>query len=148
VEKIQRSALVHFSATQMFQLVDDIARYPEFVPYCQSAEILSRAQDKVSATLVVAKSGIAKSFSTENTLVEQHTIHIKLLNGPFKYLQGSWHFKALSESACKVELELEYEFKNKLASLAFAKIFNQLTQSMVSAFTERAGVIYKHTSIS
>ncbi len=142
MERIKRSALVNYSTHQMYQLVDDIEKYPEFVPYCQGAEIIQREDQQVSATLRVSKSGIAKSFSTQNRLTPFDRIDMQLLNGPFKYLSGSWHFIALAEDACKIELDLEYEFSHKLASLAFAQIFNQLTQSMVNAFTERARNIY------
>jgi ribosome-associated toxin RatA of RatAB toxin-antitoxin module len=142
VERIKRSALIAYSAEQMYRLVDDIERYSEFVPFCKESTIIERNNDVVSAKLLVSKSGIAKSFSTTNTLVPYQSIHMELLNGPFKYLSGDWYFKALSEDACKIELDLEYEFSNKLASIAFSKIFNQLVQSMVTAFTERAQSIY------
>jgi len=142
VERIKRSALVPYSVQQMYQLVDDIEKYPEFVPYCKKAEIIQRAPLEVSATLEISKSGIAKSFSTKNTLRPHEHIQMQLLNGPFKYLRGGWHFKALSENACKIELDLEYEFSHRLASIAFAKLFNQLVQSMVGAFTERAEKVY------
>lgn len=143
MERIKRSALIAYSAEQMYRLVDDIEKYPEFVPYCKESEIIERSAEIVSAKLLVSKSGIAKSFSTTNTLTPFKSIHMELLNGPFKYLSGGWSFKALSEDACKIELDLEYEFSNKLASIAFSKIFNQLVQSMVTAFTERAQTIYK-----
>lgn len=142
MEKIKRSALVPYSAKQMYLLVDDIEKYPEFVPYCKNAEIILREQQQVSATLHVSKSGIAKSFSTKNDLYPYERIQMQLLNGPFKYLNGNWRFIPLSEEACKIELDLEYEFTHKLASIAFAKIFNQLAQSMVTAFTKRAEEIY------
>ncbi|TQV87226.1 type II toxin-antitoxin system RatA family toxin [Aliikangiella coralliicola] len=126
----------------MYQLVDDIEKYPEFVPYCKKSQIHSRSEAKVSATLEVAKSGIAKSFTTQNLLTPHQCIEMTLVDGPFKHLKGGWHFTPLSEEACKIELNLEFEFANKLASFAFANIFNQLVQSMVTAFTERAEKIY------
>lgn len=142
MENIKRSALVPYSAEKMYQLVDDIERYPEFVPYCKKAIELSREDASVSAELEVAKSGIAKSFSTRNTLVPGKLISMELIDGPFKYLKGDWRFTPLSESACKIELDLSFEFSNKLASIAFTSIFNQLIQSMVAAFTERAEQVY------
>lgn len=142
MQQINRSALVPFSTEQMFRLVDDIEQYPEFVPYCKQAKIIQRTNNRVSATLEIAKSGIAKSLSTENTLVPFEKIEMRLLNGPFKQLSGVWLFTPLTENACKIELSLEFEFANKLASLAFAGIFNQLTLSMVGAFTQRAKEVY------
>ena len=131
-----------FSVEQMFQLVDDIESYPEFVPYCTKAQIINRSENQVSATLEISKKGFAKSFSTENTIINNQTINMQLIDGPFNHLNGVWHFLPLDDNACKIELELEFEFSNKLASMAFAGIFKQLTHSMVNAFTERAQVIY------
>lgn len=142
VEKIKRSALVAYSSEQMYMLVDDVEKYPEFVPFCKESKIIQRDSQSVSATLMVAKSGIAKSFSTKNSLQPFEHIQMELLNGPFKSLSGVWSFKELSENACKIELDLQYEFSSKLTSLAFSKIFNQLAKSMISAFTQRATSIY------
>lgn len=142
MSNISRSALVNFSTEQMFNLVDDIESYQSFVPFCKSSKILSRTDNVVTAELLVSKSGIAKSFSTRNQLNKPHSIEMSLLDGPFSQLSGGWKFTSLSESACKIELDLEFEFSNKLATLAFAKIFNLLIESMVSAFTKRAEQIY------
>lgn len=142
MEQIKRSALVNYSSQQMYQLVDDIENYSQFLPYCSYSTTIERKQDEVLATLEVAKSGMAKSFSTKNTLKPFESIKITLLNGPFKYLNGEWRFTALSSAACKIELDLEFEFSNKLASIAFTRIFKKLTQSMVAAFVERAQTIY------
>ncbi len=142
MQNITRSALVPFSAQQMFELVDDIDSYQSFVPYCQESVVLERIDNQVTAKLLVAKSGLAKSFTTKNTLQAYNKIDMHLVDGPFSHLSGGWRFIPLSESACKIELDLDFEFSNKLASLAFSKIFNKLVQSMVSAFTERAEKIY------
>lgn len=142
MENIKRSALVPYSAEQMYRLVDDIESYPAFVPYCKKATELERTTDSVSAELEVAKSGIAKSFATKNQLQPNQCISMELLDGPFKYLKGDWQFIPLSDNACKIELDLSFEFSSKLASIAFTSIFNQLIQSMVAAFTERAQQVY------
>ena len=142
MKNICRSALVPFSAKQMYQLVDDIDSYNNFVPYCQESKVLERNKQQVTATLQVAKSGIAKSFTTRNTLEPYDFIGMELIDGPFSHLSGGWRFTALSDSACKIELDLNFEFSNQLTTLAFSKIFNKLVQSMVSAFTSRAEKIY------
>ncbi len=142
MQQILRSALVPYSAQQMYQLIDDIDRYPEFVPYCQSTKIIERLPNQVTAELVVAKSGFAKSFTTRNTLQANQAIRMDLVDGPFKHLSGDWKLTALSDSACKIELDIQFEFSNKLASMAFTSVFNQLVQSMVTAFTSRAEQIY------
>jgi len=126
----------------MFQLVNDIDNYHLFVPYCQQSSVIERNQQQVTAKLQVAKSGIAKSFTTRNSLQEDTLIKMELVDGPFSHLSGNWTFTPLSDSACKIELDLNFEFSNKLATLAFSKIFNKLVQSMVAAFTQRAEKIY------
>ncbi len=142
MQNICRSALVPFSAEQMYELVDDIDNYKSFVPYCRESTVLDRNSQQVTAKLQVAKSGLAKSFTTVNTLEPFEFIRMELIDGPFSHLSGGWRFTALSDSACKIELDLNFEFSNKLTSLAFSKVFNKLVQSMVSAFTKRAEKIY------
>ncbi len=142
MQKITRSALVQYSSQQMFELVEDINSYKQFVPYCQDSKILEKQLDQVTAQLVVAKSGIAKSFTTINSLHPHQLIKMALVDGPFSHLSGTWKFIPLSPSACKIELDIEFDFSNKLTSLAFSKIFNKLISSMVSAFTERAEKVY------
>lgn len=142
MQQICRSALVPYSIQQMYQLIDDIDHYHLFVPHCQSAEVLQRTESEVVAKLVVAKSGFAKSFTTKNALLPPSSITMTLVDGPFRHLTGDWKLTELSASACKIELDLQFEFSNKLTSLAFSSMFNQLVQSMVSAFTERAEQVY------
>jgi len=142
MEHIRRSALVHFSAQQMFDLVDDIESYQTFVPHCESSKVIDRNDNQVIGELMVAKSGVAKSFTTKNLLDAPNSIQMELVDGPFSHLSGKWVFTPLSEQACKIELDLIFEFSNKLATVIFAKIFSQLLESMVSAFTERAEKVY------
>jgi ribosome-associated toxin RatA of RatAB toxin-antitoxin module len=142
MQKISRSALINFSAEQMYQLVNDIEKYHQFVPYCQSSKILCRSETEVTAELLVSKSGLAKSFTTKNRLNFPRSIEMELVDGPFSHLSGGWKFIALSKMASKIELDLSFEFSNKLTSLAFSGIFNKLMESMVSAFIARAEDIY------
>lgn len=139
---VNRSALVMFSASQMYDLVNDVASYPEFLPGCVGSRIVSADGNKMVASVDVAKAGITKTFTTENTLVLNERVEMRLVDGPFKKLQGGWTFLALDDTACKVALDLDFEFSNKLAELAFGKIFNELAANMVSAFTQRAKVVY------
>lgn len=139
---VQKSALVKFSAQQMFDLVDNIEAYPEFLPWCGSSRILSRSPEIVEAELVIAKAGFHKSFATRNKIDEGGRIYISLLNGPFTSLEGMWNFMPLREDACKISLDLEFEMSGKLAALAFGAVFNQICNTMVSSFTERAKHVY------
>lgn len=146
MEKISRSALIPFSCEKMFHLVNDVEKYSEFLPYCKSSVIIKSAPQKIVARLLVAKGVIEKSFSTENILVPCQRIQMRLVDGPFKHLQGEWIFTPLSDQACKIELNLQFEFANQLSALAFAKIFNQLVEKMVAAFCQRAEKIYGSTA--
>ena len=139
---IQKSALVKFSAQQMFDLVNDIEAYPEFLPWCSGSRILKREDDIVEAELVISKGAFKKSFSTRNRIDKGRRMTVSLLNGPFSHLEGTWDFIPLREDASKISLDLEFEMSGKLASLAFGAIFNQICNTMVSSFTARAKEVY------
>jgi ribosome-associated toxin RatA of RatAB toxin-antitoxin module len=141
--QISRSALVMFSAQQMYDLVNDVSKYPEFLPNCSGAKIHNHTAHCMSASVEISKAGMRKWFSTENTLTDGQAIEMKLLDGPFKTLAGGWRFTALDEKACKVSLELDFEFTNKLVELAFGKVFNEVANNMVKAFTQRAKQVYQ-----
>lgn len=140
---ITRSALVSFSALEMFDLVNDVASYPQFLPGCIGASILSQAANEMVASVEIEKFGIRKSFVTRNRLIVGESISMELVEGPFKQLSGGWKFSSLSETASKVELSLQFEFTNKLVELAFGKVFNELAVNMVSAFSTRAKQVYQ-----
>ncbi|MGR9043919.1 MAG: type II toxin-antitoxin system RatA family toxin [Gammaproteobacteria bacterium] len=139
---VKKSALVRYSAHQMFDLVDDIEAYPQFLPWCEGSRILRREGDIVEAELLIAKGGFKKSFATRNKSDPGGRITIALLNGPFSYLEGQWNFMPLREDASKISLDLEFEMSGKLASLAFGAVFNQICNTMVSSFTQRAKEVY------
>ncbi|RHW75558.1 type II toxin-antitoxin system RatA family toxin [Colwellia sp. RSH04] len=139
---ISRSALVMHSVDQMFDLINDIAKYPEFLPDCNDSKVIACDGNTVTAALLVSKGGLSKWFTTKNTLISNEQIHLDLVNGPFRKLQGNWTFTPLSEDSCKVCLELEYEFSNKVVSFAFGKVFNHFSNSLVQVFTQRAKHVY------
>ena len=139
---ISRSALVMHSVDQMYKLINDIPEYPNFLPDCDGSKVISKDDKSVTAALLVAKGGLSKWFTTKNTLISNEKIHLSLVDGPFKKLEGYWLLTPLSDDACKVSLELEYEFSNKLVSLAFGKVFGHFSNSLVKVFTQRAKEIY------
>ncbi|MBY5921837.1 SRPBCC family protein [Ferrimonas balearica] len=141
--EINRSALVRFSATQMYALVNDVAAYPQFLPGCVGSEVHHADESEMRASVSVRKAGIAQTFTTRNSLVTDSEIAMALESGPFKELQGVWRFLPLREDACKVELSLNFEFSNALVEKAFGKVFNDLAQNMVQAFSERAKEVYR-----
>ncbi|MEZ8258833.1 MULTISPECIES: SRPBCC family protein [Vibrio] len=140
--KVTRSALVSFSADQMFSLVNDVARYPEFLPGCSGSRVIESSDSTMVASVDVSKAGISKTFTTSNRMADGAEILMELVDGPFKKLEGGWYFTPLDDQACKVELKLEFEFSSRMIEMAFGKIFNELTSNMVSAFTQRAKQVY------
>lgn len=142
MSQISRSALVPYSAEQMYRLVNDVNSYPQFLPGCTGSRVLDASNDQMTASVDVSKAGISKTFVTRNTLTDNQSIHMQLVDGPFRKLSGGWRFTPLSEEACKVELNLDFEFTNMLVELAFGRVFKELASSMVQAFTQRAKEVY------
>ncbi len=139
---VRKSALVKFSAQQMFDLVNDIESYPKFLPWCTGSRIIKREGDTVEAELIISKGGFNIAFSTRNKIDNGSKMTVSLLSGPFSSLEGTWNFIPLREDASKISLDLEFEIAGKLASLAFGTVFNQICNTMVTSFTDRAKEVY------
>lgn len=140
---LNRSALVPYSPAEMFALVDDIESYPKFLPWCRATEIHSRDTDEVYATIEIARGAIHKSFTTHNRMQKNKIIEMRLIKGPFHHLEGFWRFDPIGENeGCRVSLAMEFEFSNRLISLAFGPIFSEITASLVDSFCNRAKDCY------
>lgn len=140
---IKRSALVHYSPAEMYQLVNNVADYAAFLPWCRSSEVKSESDTEMVASVEIAKGVLNKTFTTHNQLQQGQRIDLQLVNGPFKKLSGYWQFDALkTENACRVNLELEFEFDNAMMSIAAKPIFTQIANSLVDSFCKRAVEIY------
>jgi ribosome-associated toxin RatA of RatAB toxin-antitoxin module len=144
VTTVNKSALVRFPAHLMYELVADVAAYPQFLPWCSASRILRQSGDVVDAELDISKAGFHKSFATRNTLIAPQEIRMSLLEGPFSHLEGVWTFTPLRADASKISLDLEFEMSGTLANLAFGALFNQICNTMVSAFCDRAKVLYNY----
>lgn len=140
--QIERTVLVPYSCQQMFDLVNDIPAYPEFIPGCSDARILQQEGQHIDAELAISKAGFEQKFATRNYLVEPSRIDMQLLSGPFKSLQGGWRFEPMDSDACKVILHLDFEFSSRMLQFAFGKIFNEVNRRMVDAFAQRAKTVY------
>ena len=127
---IHRSALVSYSAQEMFDLVADIPSYPKFLPWCGGARVLSQEADAVIAAIDIAYHGVHKTFTTRNLLQHGKMMEIRLLDGPFSYLQGFWRFAALDESASRISLDLEFEITNRLVGAVLTPVFSSLATRM------------------
>jgi coenzyme Q-binding protein COQ10 len=139
---IHRSALVPYSARQMFELVADIPSYPKFLPWCGGARIVSTQEDEVIAAIDIAYSGVHKTFSTRNLLQRNKVMEIRLLEGPFSHLQGLWQFLPLDEHECKISLNLEFEVANKIVGLVLTPVFSNIANQLVDRFHQRAADLY------
>lgn len=139
---IHKSVLVPYSPAEMFALVDGIDRYPEFLPWCKAARVLSRSDDEVRATLSLSKGGVEKSFTTCNRNQKNKMIEVRLEEGPFQHLQGFWRFDALGDDGCKVLLDLEFEFASRVLRMVIGPVFNQVANSLVDSFQKRAVDVY------
>lgn len=142
MRKVSRSALVPYKARDMFTLVDDVAGYPDFLPWCVSAEVHEQADGLVEATLGLQKGAIRKSFTTRNSRREFEAIDLALVGGPFKHLSGGWRFQDLGDDGSKVSLDLEFEFESRLTDLMFGSFFEETCNSLVDAFSKRAAVVF------
>lgn len=138
---ISRTEVFPYSTSQMFGLVNAIEDYPEFLPWCVNSHVLHRDDDEVKASLVVSGAGLSKSFTTHNRLQKDKMIEIRLIDGPFKHLEGFWRFDHVGEG-CRVALDLEFEFAGGLLNFAFGPVFHQMANSLVDAFGERAKAVY------
>lgn len=141
--QIDKTALVMHSAERMFDLVNDVARYPEFLPWCTSTEIHEQNAEQITASMEIAKGGVRHTLTTRNQLQMPEAIEMSLVDGPFRNLSGRWHFKPLDDNACKVILSLQFEFSGSLSRMAFGSVFSQAATTMVDAFCKRADQLYQ-----
>ena len=140
--KVQKSVLAGYSASQMFELVDSVEKYPEFLPWCGGTELLQRDESLTVATIRIDYMQVKQSFTTENAKQAPHSMTLSLKQGPFRSLEGGWRFIELNQSACKIEFHLSYEFSSKLLENVVGPVFSKIADNFVDAFIRRAEKIY------
>lgn len=138
---VKRSREVSYSCEQMYNLVNEVELYAEFLPYCTEAKVHHRNEDEVQATLVISAAGMSKSFTTRNLLQTNKMIEIRLVDGPFSHLEGFWRFDPM-DGGCAISFDLEFEFAGKIISMLLGPVFDQVTDKMVDAFCDRAVAVY------
>lgn len=131
---------------RIFNLVNDIGAYPQFVTHCVGSEIHEATEQQVRATLQLKKTGVKTAFTTANTLYPSNKIVMALVDGPFRSLQGEWRFSALRDDACKVELDLEFEMDNGALAKLVGGLFESVGNNLVDAFCQRANDLYGRNS--
>ena len=145
MKTVHKSVLIWFSAEEMFALVTDVAQYPEFLPWCDQARVLSTDEDGMKAEVGIALGGIRQTFTTRNDHVPGREVAMKLVDGPFSRLDGRWTFTPVGDArqrACKVGLELQYGFKNAALAALVGPVFDKIAASLVDAFVKRAEQVY------
>jgi ribosome-associated toxin RatA of RatAB toxin-antitoxin module len=142
MQVVERSALVTYTAAQMFALVNDVARYPEFLPWCVGARVEDVSADERIATLKVTRGVLQTEFTTRNTLQHNAQINMQLMHGPFRDLTGEWRFEPIGTRGSRVHFKIEFEFKNRLSAAAFNAVFESLCGTIVDAFVLRAQTIH------
>jgi ribosome-associated toxin RatA of RatAB toxin-antitoxin module len=136
VARVNRSALLPYPAADVFEIVNDVKRYPEFLPWCSDVEIIEQSSDEVVAALSLSASGLTETFTTRNLLTRFEKIEMVLVSGPFRSLSGGWTFTRLGDEGCRVELSLDYQFSGVKSLLN--SVFSKAADQMVDAFCGRA----------
>ena len=145
MKTVHKSVLIWYTPLEMYELVTDVASYPQFLPWCDHATVLDTHPDGVTAEVGISFSGIRQTFTTRNTHTPPDQVDIKMVNGPFSLLEGHWHFHLLgdgSQRAAKVELLLNYGFDNPALSALVGPVFDKIAASLVDAFVKRAQQVY------
>lgn len=140
--RIDKTAIVPYSAHDMFVLVNNITDYPKFLPWCKSITIHSQTESEIVATLLMSGAGLEKSFTTTNVIKPDESIDMRLLKGPFRHLEGHWQFHSLGEEGCKISLNMAFEISNPLLRMSLGPMFTKITDNLVDAFVKRANQLH------
>lgn len=139
---VEKSVLIAHSAAQMFDLVDRVEDYPVFLPWCSRTELKFRDAQKTAATLWINYHSVKSHFTTENSKEYPLLMTIRLVDGPFRRLEGLWKFRPLAENACKIEFQLSYEFSSRMFEKVIGPVFSHIANTFVDAFVKRASQVY------
>ncbi len=142
MRRVDREALVPFSARQMFDLVDDVESYPQFLPWCRAARVLERRPEEIVAMLQIHKGALHTKFTTRNRREPPQAIHLSLVEGPFRSLDGEWRFDQIADKGCRVSLALRFAFANALNAWLLEPVFEHTCATLVDAFVKRARAVY------
>jgi len=145
MKNVNKSVLIWYSPEEMFALVTDVARYPEFLPWCNHAKVIEHDAAGMVAEVGISFGGIRQMFTTRNDHVPGREVAMRLVRGPFSRLEGGWHFVPLGDGgqrACRVELKLSYGFENRALAAVIGPVFEKIAASLVDAFVKRAEQVY------
>ncbi len=142
MESITKSVVVPYTAEQMYELVNNVTAYPEFLPWCSASQVHEQDEHYMKASVSLASGAVKQTFTTANTLTPGERIEVALVSGPFKQLNGYWSFEKAGDGMSKIDFRMSYEYKNRIIKLALNKIFTRIGDTLVSSFVERAHQLY------
>ena len=145
MKTVHKSVLIWYSAQEMFALVTDVPRYPEFLPWCDRSAVLAADADGMTAEVGIAFGGIHQSFTTRNSHHAPDSVDVKLIKGPFSQLDGQWRFSPVGDGtqrACRIDLTLNYGFSSATLSALVGPVFDKIAATLVDAFVKRAEQVY------
>ena len=126
----------------MYDIVNRVEDYPDFLPWCGGAKLHCEDDNSLEASIKISLAGVEQWFKTRNSMVPGESIDIELVDGPFKQLHGRWRFNSLDDDGCKIELKLSFEFKRGLAAAVIAPAFTRIANGLVDSFCQRAQELY------
>ena len=151
MKHVKKSVLLWYTPHEIYRLVTDVEKYPEFLPWCERVDVLGRDEQGPTARLHLAYAGIRHAFTTRNVQVADESVHLMLVDGPFSLLDGMWRFVPLplpaasggvDSVACKIEFGLRYEFSNAILEAAISPVFDRIADTFVDSFVRRAEHVY------
>jgi ribosome-associated toxin RatA of RatAB toxin-antitoxin module len=142
MQYVRKSVLVPYAAAQMFELVDRVDLYPQFLPWCGGAHVLAESENRKTARIDIDYHGVRANFTTDNAMTPPESIVVTLKDGPFRHLHGEWRFRPLGAHGCKIEFELAYEFATKLLDKVIGPVFGHIANTFIDAFVRRAETVY------
>ncbi len=147
MKHVKKSVLLWYSASEMYELVTSVEQYPRFLPWCDKAEVLEQHDDGITARLGLAYMGVKHAFTTRNLHVPGESVTVKLVDGPFSLLDGTWLFKPIGredspQQACRIEFDLRYAFSSKALEVVVSPVFDKVAATFVDSFVRRAEAVY------
>jgi ribosome-associated toxin RatA of RatAB toxin-antitoxin module len=142
VRSVKRSALVPFTPAQMYALVEDVERYPEFLPWCAGAQLHERDEHALRASIDIGLAGLSSRFGTRNELDPPHRMTMELVEGPFESLHGEWQFVPVGDSGCEARLSMQFAFASRTQDALFGVAFEKICNELIDAFIRRAQMLY------
>jgi ribosome-associated toxin RatA of RatAB toxin-antitoxin module len=151
MKHVKKSVLLWYTPHEIYRLVTDVEKYPEFLPWCERVDVLGRDEQGPTARLHLAYAGIRHAFTTRNVQVADESVHLMLVDGPFSLLDGMWRFVPLplpaasggvDSVACKIEFGLRYEFSNAILEAAISPVFDRIADTFVDSFVRRAEQVH------